>query len=71
MKELEVRKLRELAEAFKLRDKERELVVQKKVKEYADLELKLKNTFNELTKREKSLTNNEAQVRYFQINEYY
>ena len=52
----------ELAEAFKKRDRDREALVQKKFKEYQDLEEKLKNSFNELAKREKNLTNNESQV---------
>ena len=65
---LEAKKLQELANAFKQRDKERELIVQKKVKEYSELETKLKNALAEVDKRERLLTQNEANVARIRVD---
>ena len=62
LKKIEAKKLKELAEAFKQHDVERELIVQKKLKEYNELEMMVKNTLSEIEKREKHLTLNEAQL---------
>ncbi len=62
MKKLEVKKLQALADAFKQHDVERELIVQKKIKDYNDLEMLLKNSLHEVEKREKQLAINESQI---------
>ena len=59
---MEAKKFQALAEAFKQHDLERETIVQKKLKEYTELEVVLKNSLNEVEKREKQLATNEAQV---------
>lgn len=64
LKKIEAKKFQELAEAFKQRDIEREILVQKKIKEYNDLEIVLKNSLNEVEKREKQLAISETQVIY-------
>lgn len=62
LKKIEAKKLQALAEAFKQHDIEREIIVQKKVKEYTDLEILLKNSLNEIEKREKQLAISEANL---------
>lgn len=62
LKKNEAKKFQVLAEAFKQRDIEREIMVQKKIKEYNELEALLKNSLNEVEKREKQLASNETHV---------
>ena len=62
LKKLEAKKFQALAEAFKQHDIERETLVQKKIKEYSELEVVLKNSLCEVEKREKQLAFNETQV---------
>lgn len=62
LKKLEAKKFQALAEAFKQHDIERETLVQKKMKEYSELEVVLKNSLAEVEKREKQLAFNESQV---------
>lgn len=62
LKKNEAKKFQTLAEAFKQRDIEREIMVQKKIKEYNELEALLKNSLNEVEKREKQLALNETHV---------
>lgn len=62
LKKLEAKKFQTLADAFKQHDMERETIIQKKLKEYNELEVVLKNSLTEVEKREKLLTSNEAQV---------
>jgi len=54
--------MKALAEEWKRRDKERELMVKKKLDEYSSLEEKLKQSIADLEKREKQLSVNETQV---------
>ncbi|XP_068693226.1 centrosomal protein of 120 kDa-like isoform X1 [Montipora foliosa] len=54
--------MKALADEWKRRDKERELMVKKKLDEYSRLEVKLKQSIADLEKREKQLTLNETQV---------
>ena len=51
-----------LAEEWKRRDREREVLVNKKVTEYHTLEEKLKKTLTDLEKRERQLAANEQEV---------
>ncbi|XP_015753947.1 PREDICTED: centrosomal protein of 120 kDa-like [Acropora digitifera] len=53
--------MKALAEEWKRRDKEREMMVKKKLEEYSRLEVKLKQSIADLEKREKQLTFNETQ----------
>ncbi|CAF0771183.1 unnamed protein product [Brachionus calyciflorus] len=62
LKKTEAKKFQALADAFKQRDIEREILIQKKLKEYNDLEQLLKNSLNEVEKREKQLALNETQI---------
>jgi len=62
LKKKEAKKFQTLAEAFKQHDLERETIVQKKLKDYTELEIVLKNSLNEVEKREKQLSVSEAQV---------
>ena len=62
LKKMEAKKFQQLAEAFKQHDIEREILVKKKIKEYSDLEIVLKNSLNEVEKRERQLALNEAQI---------
>ncbi|RNA18235.1 hypothetical protein BpHYR1_023451, partial [Brachionus plicatilis] len=62
LKKNEAKKFQALADAFKQRDIEREIMVQKKIKEYNELEVMLKNSLNEVEKREKQLASNEAHI---------
>lgn len=62
LKKLEAKKFQALADAFKQHDLERETIVQKKLKEYSELEVVLKNSLHEVERREKLLATNEAQV---------
>lgn len=59
---MEAKKFQALADAFKQHDTERETIVQKKLKEYNELEVVLKNSLSEVEKREKKLSLNESQV---------
>ena len=59
---MEAKKLHELTEAFKNFDKERETIVQKKILEFNELEIKVKTTLNDLEKREKQLALEELNV---------
>ncbi|KAJ7339657.1 hypothetical protein OS493_006064 [Desmophyllum pertusum] len=54
--------MKALAEEWKRRDKERELMVKKKLEEYSRLEEKLKQSIADLERREKQLSVNETQV---------
>ncbi|RMX45248.1 hypothetical protein pdam_00000823 [Pocillopora damicornis] len=54
--------MKALAEEWKRRDKERELMVKKKLEEYSRLEEKIKQSIADLERREKLLSTNEAQV---------
>jgi hypothetical protein len=62
LKKLEAKKFQALAEAFKQHDIEREMIIQKKIKDYNELELVLKKSLCEVEKREKQLATNEAVV---------
>ncbi len=62
LKKLEAKKFQALADAFKQHDLERETIVQKKLKEYSELEVVLKNSLNEVEKREKLFATNEAKM---------
>ncbi len=68
MKKIEAKNFQALAEAFKQHDIERELLVQKKLKEYTDLEVLLKNSLNEVEKREKQLAMNETAVARLKVD---
>jgi hypothetical protein len=67
-KKIEAKNFQTLAEAFKKHDIERELLVQKKLKEYNDLENILKNSLSEVEKREKRLALNEAQCARLKVD---
>lgn len=62
MKEKEVQRLQSLAEEFKRRDKERELLLKKKLDEYSHLEEQLQFALTEVEKREKQLATNEEEM---------
>ncbi|XP_077989016.1 centrosomal protein of 120 kDa-like [Glandiceps talaboti] len=62
LKEKEVTHMRALAEEWKRRDKERELLVRKKVDEYSRLEEQLRLAIADVEKRERQLAANEAEV---------
>lgn len=62
MQHRENSQMKALADEWKKRDKERELMVKKKLEEYSRLEGKLKQSIAELEKRERQLTINETQV---------
>ena len=49
-------------EAFKEKDRERESLLQKKMKEYGELEKQMKKALADLEKREKQLNVNEQEV---------
>jgi centrosomal protein CEP120 len=68
LKKIEAKNFQALAEAFKQHDIERELLVQKKLKEYTDLEVLLKNSLNEVEKREKQLAMNETAVARLKVD---
>ncbi|XP_070542235.1 centrosomal protein of 120 kDa-like isoform X2 [Ptychodera flava] len=62
LKAKEVQHMKALAEEWKRRDKERELLVRKKVDEYGRLEEQLRLAITDVEKREKQLAANEAEV---------
>ncbi|XP_078696322.1 centrosomal protein of 120 kDa-like isoform X2 [Branchiostoma floridae x Branchiostoma belcheri] len=62
LKQKELQTMQALAEEWKRRDRERELLVQKKLTEYQQLEEKLRTTLADLERREKQLTSGEAEV---------
>ena len=62
LKKKEAKKFQMLAEAFKQHDIEREMLVQKKLKEYTELETVLKNSLNEVEQREKKLAQDETRL---------
>lgn len=62
MQDRENSHMKALAEEWKRRDKERELMVKKKLEEYSRLEDKIKQSIADLERREKLLSTNEAQV---------
>ncbi|KAK2164709.1 hypothetical protein LSH36_60g08013, partial [Paralvinella palmiformis] len=62
LKEKEAQYMRVLAEEWKRRDKEREMVVKKKLSEYNQLEQQLRKSLTDLEKREKQLAANEQEV---------
>ncbi|XP_074650244.1 centrosomal protein of 120 kDa-like [Tubulanus polymorphus] len=62
LKEKEFQHMKTLAEEWKRRDRERELLVKKKVAEYTQLEEHLKRTIADFEKRQKALTDGEQEV---------
>lgn len=62
LKQKEASYMKALAEEWKKRDKEREILMKKKLAEYANLEEQLRKTLKDLEKREKQLAANEQEV---------
>ncbi|XP_032233962.1 centrosomal protein of 120 kDa isoform X2 [Nematostella vectensis] len=62
LQQKEASHMKVLAEEWKRRDKEREILVTKKIEEYSQLEEKLKQSMADLEKRERLLSDNEAKV---------
>lgn len=62
LKQKEASYMKALAEEWKKRDKEREIIMKKKLAEYAQLEEQLRKTLKDLEKREKQLAANEQEV---------
>ncbi|XP_060082767.1 centrosomal protein of 120 kDa-like [Ylistrum balloti] len=62
LKQKETVYMKALAEEWKKRDKEREILMKKKMAEYAQLEDQLRKTLSNLEKREKQLAANEQEV---------
>ncbi|XP_076104445.1 centrosomal protein of 120 kDa-like isoform X2 [Mytilus galloprovincialis] len=62
LKQKEASYMKALAEEWKKRDRERELLMKKKLAEYANLEEQLRKTLKDLEKREKQLAANEQEV---------
>lgn len=62
LKQKETVYMKALAEEWKKRDKEREILMKKKMVEYAQLEDQLRKTLSDLEKREKQLAANEQEV---------
>jgi len=62
LQQRETSHMKTLAEEWKRRDKERELMVKKKLEEYSRLEEKLKQSIADLERREKQLSASETQV---------
>ncbi|XP_052280654.1 centrosomal protein of 120 kDa-like [Dreissena polymorpha] len=62
LKQKEMMYMKALAEEWKKRDRERELLMKKKLTEYAQLEEQLRKTLVDLEKREKQLAANEQEV---------
>lgn len=62
LKKREAKKFQALAEAFKQHEIEREMILQKEVKEYTELKTVLKNSINEVEKREKKLAQDEIRL---------
>ncbi|CAF1216031.1 unnamed protein product [Adineta steineri] len=68
LREIEAKKLYELMEAFKEKDRERESLLQKKMKEYGELEKQMKRALADIEKREKQLNTNEQEIQRMQID---
>ncbi|CAF1509503.1 unnamed protein product, partial [Didymodactylos carnosus] len=66
LREIEAKKVYEIMEAFKEKDRDRESLLQKKMKEYVDLERQMKKAAIEVEKREKLLANNEQTIQRLQ-----
>ena len=62
LKQKEMQTMKVLAEEWKKRDTEREVVTKKKLQEYARLEEQLRRKLTDLEKRERSLAANEQEV---------
>uniref|UniRef100_A0A4W3J627 Centrosomal protein 120 n=1 Tax=Callorhinchus milii TaxID=7868 RepID=A0A4W3J627_CALMI len=62
LKQKELAHMQALAEEWKRRDREREVLVKKKVAEYAVLEEQLQKTLADLEKRERQLANGELEL---------
>ncbi|XP_072038302.1 centrosomal protein of 120 kDa-like isoform X3 [Amphiura filiformis] len=62
LKEKELQYMQSLAEEWKRRDREREILVKKKVDEYNHLEDQLRNALADIDKRERQLAANESEV---------
>ncbi|XP_063434844.1 centrosomal protein of 120 kDa-like [Mytilus trossulus] len=62
LKQKEASYMKALAEEWKKRDREREVLMKKKLAEYANLEEQLRKTLKDLEKREKQLAANEQEV---------
>ncbi|CAF1224341.1 unnamed protein product, partial [Didymodactylos carnosus] len=68
LREIEAKKVYELMEAFKEKDRGRESLLQKKMKEYSELEKQMKKAVSEVERREKLLANNEQEIQRLQID---
>ena len=66
MRECEVEHLKLLSEEFKKRDREREMLVAKRVSEYQELEKQLSDTITSLEKREQAVSKKEAEMKRLQ-----
>jgi len=66
MREFEVEHLKLLSEEFKKRDREREMLVAKRVSEYQELEKQLSDTITSLEKREQAVSKKEAEMKRLQ-----
>ncbi|XP_061172082.1 centrosomal protein of 120 kDa-like isoform X1 [Saccostrea echinata] len=62
LKQKEIMYMKALAEEWKKRDREREIIMKKKMAEYTQSEEKLRKTLLDLQKREKQLAANEQEV---------
>eukprot|EP00112_Aurelia_sp_Birch-Aquarium-sp1_P009678 Seg2106.2 transcript_id=Seg2106.2/GoldUCD/mRNA.D3Y31 product="Centrosomal protein of 120 kDa" protein_id=Seg2106.2/GoldUCD/D3Y31 len=62
LQQKEITLMQTLAEEWKKRDKEREMIFQRKVDEYSKLEEKLRTSITDLERREKQVATNEAEV---------
>ena len=63
LKQREASRMAELAEEWRRRDREREVLLKKKLHEYQTLEDTLRKTLTDLEKRDKQLGKNEDEVR--------
>ncbi|CAF1603544.1 unnamed protein product, partial [Adineta ricciae] len=68
LREVEAKKLYELMEAFKEKDRERESLLQKKMKEYGELEKQTKKALADIEKREKQMNINEQELQRMQVD---
>ncbi|CAF3438148.1 unnamed protein product [Rotaria socialis] len=68
LREVEAKKLYELMEAFKEKDRERESLLQKKMKEYGELEKQMKKALTDIEKREKHLNVKEQEIQRMQVD---
>ncbi|XP_038077302.1 centrosomal protein of 120 kDa-like [Patiria miniata] len=62
LKEKELQHLKSLTEEWKRKDREREALIEKKLKEHTHLETQLRSAFADIEKRERQLAANEAEV---------